>query len=126
MKRFAKNNPVDKLFIRNLRVPAQVGILPHEKAEKQILSIDIVYHINAKQAALSDEILHTIDYASVRENLIHFLNDHRFNLIETLAERCADFLLTRFKMSWLQLSITKPSIFDDADGAGIIIERTSS
>ncbi|ABX77414.1 dihydroneopterin aldolase [Coxiella burnetii] len=117
---------MDKLFIRNLRVPAQVGILSHEKAEKQILSIDIVYHINAKQAALSDEILHTIDYASVRENLIHFLNDHRFNLIETLAERCADFLLTRFKMSWLQLSITKPSIFDDADGAGIIIERTSS
>ncbi|MBW5802971.1 dihydroneopterin aldolase [Coxiella endosymbiont of Ornithodoros amblus] len=117
---------MDKLFIRNLHVPAQVGILRHEKAKKQILTIDIIYHIDAKEAALSDEILHTIDYASVRESLMHFLNEHRFNLIETLAERCADFLLRRFKMSWIQLSITKPSIFEDADGAGIIIERTSS
>ena len=114
---------MDRLFIHNLRVSVQVGILSHEKVGKQFVSINIIFSIDAKRAALSDDVRHTIDYGSVREDLIHFLNDHRFNLIETMAERCADFLLMRFKMSWMQLSITKSTIFDDADGAGIIIER---
>ena len=117
---------MDRLFIRKLRVPVQIGILSHEKAGKQLVSIDVIFSIDAKHAALSDDIHNTIDYGSVRGNLIHFLNDHQFNLIETMAEQCADFLLMRFKMSWLQLSITKLTIFDDADGAGIIIERRNT
>lgn len=114
---------MDRLFIHKLRVPVQVGILSHERAGKQFVSIDIVFNIDAKQAALFDDVRYTIDYGNVREDLIHFLEDHQFNLIETMAEQCANFLLMRFKMSWLQLSITKPTVFDDADGAGIMIER---
>ena len=114
---------MDKIFIRNLQVSVQVGILPHEKAKKQKISFDIVYSIDAKRVSQFDEVASTIDYGSVREILIHFLNSQRFNLIETLADQCADCLLMHFKMKWLKLSVTKSSIFDDADGVGIIIER---
>lgn len=63
---------MDRLFIHKLRVPVQVGILSHERAGKQFVSIDIVFNIDAKQAALFDDVRYTIDYGNVREDLIHF------------------------------------------------------
>ncbi|QTS83577.1 dihydroneopterin aldolase [Coxiella endosymbiont of Amblyomma nuttalli] len=115
---------MDKLFIRNLRVLAWVGIFPYEKIAAQTVLLDIVFSVDTKYAASSDDLKHTIDYASIRESIIEFLNQNRFNLVETLADRCANFLLNRFSIQWLQLSVTKLFVFDDAQGgAGVIIER---
>ncbi|MFW0072959.1 MAG: dihydroneopterin aldolase [Coxiella-like endosymbiont] len=114
---------MDKLFIRNLKVLAWVGILPHEKIAAQTISLDITFSVDAERAAVSDDLRHAIDYARVRESIIEFLNQHQFNLIETLADRCANFLVNRFGIQWLQLSATKLFVFDDAQGAGVIVER---
>ena len=115
---------MDKLFIRNLKALAWVGILPHEKIAAQTILLDITFSVDTERAATSDDLKHTIDYASVREGIIEFLNQHRFNLIETLADRCANFLMHRFGIQWLQLSVTKLFVFDDARGrAGVIVER---
>ena len=119
-----KNNPVDKLFICNLRVPVQVGILPHEKTSKQIISLDLTFGIDSKRATASDDIASTVDYAAVREQLIQFLHNKRFGLIETLANQCAEWLLTQFNLTWLRMRVTKTAVFDDVDGVGIIIERS--
>lgn len=103
---------------------AWVGVLPHEKIAAQTISLDIIFSVDTERAAISDDLKHTIDYASVRESVIEFLNQHQFNLIETLADRCASFLVNRFDIQWLQLSVTKLLIFDDVHGGtGIIIER---
>lgn len=114
---------MDKLFIRNLKISAQVGILPYEKTSSQRIALDVVLGINSKKACRSDDLNSTIDYARVRSSLIEFFSNRRFNLVETLANRCADFLFSQFPIHWLQLSVTKLSVFDDADGAGITIER---
>lgn len=115
---------MDKLFIRNLKVLAWVGILPHEKIAAQTILLDIIFSVDTEHAAASDDLKHTIDYASVHESIIEFLNQHQFNLIETLADRCANFLVNRFGIQWLQLSVTKLAVFDDVQGvAGVIVER---
>lgn len=124
MKRSEKSNPVDKLFISNLKVSAQVGILPHEKMSSQVIALDVALGIDSRAACISDELNCTVDYAKVRGDLIEFFSNQRFNLVETLANRCVDFLFSRFTVvHWIQLSVTKPLVFDDADGAGITIER---
>ncbi|MFW0078914.1 MAG: dihydroneopterin aldolase [Coxiella endosymbiont of Haemaphysalis qinghaiensis] len=114
---------MDKLFIRNLKISAQVGILPHEKASSQVIALDVILGIDSKLACISDDLNHTVDYATVRSSLIEFFSNRRFNLVETLTNRCADFLFSQFAVHWLQLSVTKLSVFDDSDGAGITIER---
>lgn len=115
---------MDKLFINNLKVLAQLGILPNEKVSSQIITLDVVLGIDSKSACVLDDIRYTIDYAAVRSGLIEFCKIQRVNLVETLANQCVDFLFSQFAVHWIQLSITKLSVFDDADGAGIIIERT--
>ena len=103
---------------------AQLGILPHEKVSSQVIALDVVLGIDSKAACISDDLNYTVDYAKVRSNLIEFFSSQRFNLVETLANQCADFLFSRFTVHWVRLSITKLLVFDDADGAGITIERT--
>ncbi|MFW0051546.1 MAG: dihydroneopterin aldolase [Coxiella endosymbiont of Dermacentor nuttalli] len=115
---------MDKLFISNLKISAQLGILPHEKMSSQTIALDVVLGIDSKSACILDDLSYTIDYAAVRSSLIKFFRIQRFNLVETLANQCVDFLFSQFAVHWIQLSVTKLSVFDDADGAGIIIERT--
>ncbi|WP_309567544.1 dihydroneopterin aldolase [Coxiella-like endosymbiont] len=87
---------MDKLFIHNLKISAQVGILPHEKTSSQIIALDVVLGIDSKKACRSDDLNSTIDYSRVRSSLIDFFSNRRFNLVETLAHRCADFLFPNF------------------------------
>ncbi|QHG92397.1 dihydroneopterin aldolase [Coxiella endosymbiont of Amblyomma sculptum] len=115
---------MDKLFIRNLKISAQLGVLPHEKASPQIIALDVFLGIDSKLACFSDDLNFTVDYAMVRRKIIKFFSDRRFDLVETLANRCVDFLFSQFTtVHWIQLCVTKLSVFDDTDGVGIVVER---
>jgi dihydroneopterin aldolase len=114
---------MDKIFFRRLSVMADIGILPWEKEHRQEIHIDLEFATDAAVAAVSDDINDAINYASVRETIISFVQNKRFNLLETLAEELSIQLIEVFSFTWLKLSISKPSIFDDADAVGICIER---
>lgn len=117
---------MDKIFIEGLAIPAQVGILPWEKTTTQIVTIDLTFSIDAKRIAQTDQIETAIDYTTLVDRIIHYLAAHRFNLIETLADRLANFLLNEFSFSSLKLSVTKPRAIAQAKGVGITIERTNN
>ncbi len=114
---------MDKIFFRQLRVKADIGILPWEKESRQEIHIDLEFSIDAAAVAISDDIKDAVNYAAVRESIISFIEKKRFNLLETLAEELSLQLIEEFSFSWLKLSISKPSIFNDADAVGVCIER---
>jgi dihydroneopterin aldolase len=120
-----KNKPAaDAIFIRNLKVPAQVGILPWELTSTQMVVLNMTFGADIKAAAATDHVQDTIDYAAVATAITAYLATHRFNLIETLAEKSAEFLLERFQLSWLRLRATKPQAVPEAQGGvGVLIER---
>lgn len=123
LKKFEKNKQADKIFIREFQVPAQIGILPWEKISTQIIVIDLEFTVDVKAIALADRVEDTVDYAAVCEAIAGYLAKHRFNLIETLAENVAQFLLNQFHLSGLRLSVVKPKAIANAHGAGVVIER---
>lgn len=123
LKKFAKNKLADKIFIRELKVPAQVGILPWEKTTTQIIVLDLQFSIDAKQIAVTDAIEKAVDYTAVCAAITDYLAQHRFNLIETLAESLSQFLIEKFSLVGLRLSITKPQAVADSSGVGVVIER---
>lgn len=114
---------MDNLRIHRLRVPAQVGILPWEREKPQEILLDLTFRVDAAHAALTDDIHQTVDYAAVRESVCRFLQENRFNLIETLAEKLAEMLKQTFSLERLQLTVIKPKIFEDAEGVSITVER---
>ena len=113
----------DIITIKKLRIQANIGILPWELKKPQEIHVTIQYATDASKSAAQDDINLAMDYSAVREQVIQFVSTQRFNLIETLAEKCAQDLLNYFAISWVSVEIFKPTIFADADGVSIRVER---
>ena len=75
------------------------------------------------QAAGNDELAKTLDYAAISEAVVEFANANPVDLIETLAERLASYLMTQYQIPWLKLSIGKPGAVHNAQTVGVEIER---
>lgn len=120
-----KNKLADKIFIKQLVVPALIGALPEERKAPQNLFIDLEMSVDIRAAAKNDDLNLTIDYAAVRRALIEYIAQSSFDLLETLGDRLVSSLHQQFDFSAIRLCITKqPFDMTDVEGAGVIIERT--
>ena len=116
---------MDKIFIRDLKVPTIIGIYAAERAMPQELSFDIEVSTDIMSAAKSDDLADTLDYASLRDLVIQTVQKANFQLVETLAEHIAEAIQRTFGTKRLRLVITKqPYDIPDAEGVGVVIERS--
>ncbi|MFU8797453.1 MAG: dihydroneopterin aldolase [Gammaproteobacteria bacterium] len=107
----------DIIFIRGLRIPTKIGIYDWEQAIDQTLILDL--EITAKPTA--DGMI--VDYAAISTQLIDFIGNNQFKLIETAAEQTAEILFNMFHATWFRLSISKQGAVAAAEAVGICIER---
>ncbi|WP_057832552.1 dihydroneopterin aldolase [Colwellia sp. TT2012] len=114
---------MDKVFIKGLSIQTTIGFFQWEKEIKQTLVIDLAMGWNTANAALNDELAKTLDYADISVAIERFANDNPVDLIETLAERLASYLMTQYHIPWLKLSIGKPGAVHNAQTVGVEIER---
>ena len=105
--------------IKGLRVDCIVGVLPHERRQDQPLLIDIRAASDFSQAAASDDLHHTVDYAAVAEEVQRFVRQGRFHLLETLVRQLAPHLCAQFNLSGLQLQVRKPQAIAQAQEAAV-------
>jgi dihydroneopterin aldolase len=114
---------MDKVFIKGLHIQTTIGFFQWEKEIKQTLVIDVAMAWDTAKAAENDELAKTLDYAEISTVIETFANDNPVDLLETLAERMAAFLMTQYHIPWLRLSIGKPGAVHNADTVGVEIER---
>jgi len=116
---------MDIIYLRDLKVQTIIGIFEWERRVKQTISLDLEMGTDIRRAAASDTIEDTLDYKAVAKALIEFIEGSRFQLVETLAERVADIVLTEFNVPWVRLSINKQGAIRGARDVGVVIERRS-
>ena len=114
---------MDKVFIKGLNIQTTIGFYEWEKQIKQRLVIDLTMGWNIVPAAKDDALDKTLDYADISQQIETFSNQHPVDLLETLAERLANFLMKQYQIPWLKLSIGKPGAVHNADTVGVEIER---
>ena len=73
--------------------------------------------------AASENIADTLDYKAVAKRLTDFVGNTKFQLVETLAERVAELILTEFNLGWVRLRINKKGAVRGAVDVGVLIER---
>jgi dihydroneopterin aldolase len=66
-----------------------------------------------------------MNYKAVAKRLIAFVEDSEYQLVETLAEKIADIVLSEFNVPWLKLTVHKPGAVRGSRDVGVIIERGS-
>ncbi len=114
---------MDKVYIEGLTFQTTIGFYQWEKEIKQTLVVDLAMGWNTAIAAENDELDKTLDYAAISEELVKFANDNPVDLIETLAERIATFLMAQYHIPWLKLKLMKPNAVHNATTVGVEIER---
>ena len=114
---------MDVVFIEDLRVETVIGIYDWERKIKQIVALDLEMACDNRRPAASDRIEDTLDYKAVSKRLIAFVEGSHFELVETLAERCAEIVQHEFGVSWLRLKLSKPGAVTGSKAVGVRIER---
>ena len=114
---------MDRIFLTGLTTDCIIGIWDWERRVKQKVVVDIEMAADIRSAAASDAIEDTLDYKAVSKSVIGFVEESSFFLVETLAERIADIVLTEFRIPWVRLTVNKKGAISGASDVGIIIER---
>lgn len=114
---------MDKVLIKGLSIQTTIGFYQWEKEIKQTLVIDLAMGWNTADAALNDELAKTLNYAEISVAVERFANENPVDLIETLAERLAHYLMSQYHIPWLKLTIGKPGAVHNAQTVAVEIER---
>lgn len=114
----------DTIYLHNLKTATLIGILPHERHQKQTLIISIDVETDFNQAADSDDINHAISYAELANFIIDFAENAEFGLLETFASALIESLFTEFNPDAITLTLQKPGAIAATREAGIKMRRT--
>jgi len=114
---------MDIIYLHDLKIECIIGIWEWERRVKQTIILDLDMAADIRRAAATDRIDDTLNYKAVAKRLIDFVGGSQFQLVETLAEKIAEILLTEFKLKWVRVRVNKKGAVRDAGDVGIIIER---
>lgn len=120
----SEQDNMDTVFLTDLRIETVVGIWDWERKIRQTVSIDLEMGTDVAKAAAHDDIEHTLNYKAVSKQVQAFVGESSFQLVETMAERVAELILTEFGVPWVRVRVNKPGAIRGARDVGVKIFRS--
>ena len=112
----------DEIEIRRLAVHTHIGVPDEERANPQTLWLTVRMRPSQGFPGLGDKVENTVDYYEVSQRLAELTSEKPRHLIETLATEIADFLLSGYPLSSVDVEVEK-RILPDADCVSVRIRR---
>jgi len=118
----------DRIEITALRAVTIVGALPHEREIPQPLQIDLSLEVDLADAGRTDELGDTVHYGMVADQVVAVVAESKDILLERLAARIADEVLTFDRVDAVDVTLTKlrPPVAVDAATTSVRLRRTRS
>lgn len=107
-----------RIFLRDLRVMADIGIHDFERTAPQPLLINIDLWVEVAKTDLADDIANVLDYDFIRGGVVALVKSRRFNLQETLVHAILDLCLSRPQVLVARVSSAKTDVYPDVAAAG--------
>ena len=114
---------MDKVFIKDLEVETVIGIYDWEREVRQLISISLVMDFDLTKAAKSDKIEDSLNYKKISKRIIRLAESLKSKLIENLAQKIADTILTEFPVSSIVVTVEKPGALRGSRSVGDTINR---
>ena len=114
---------MDKVFIKDLRTQAIIGIFDWEREVRQEIKMDFEFEFNCSKAAKSDDINDAFDYKKISKKVLRFVEKSNFKLIEALGENIIKLIKKDFPDIKVTLTISKPGALRGAKDVGLILIR---
>ncbi len=118
----------DFITLTGVRASGFHGVFEHEKRDGQEFVIDVTVWFDSAAAAASDELEATIHYGVLAEEVVAAVESDPVDLIETVAQRIADVVLSHRAAERVRVTLHKPSapITVPFDDVSITITRERS
>lgn len=115
----------DRIRVEGLSILAQVGVYPHERAQRQRIYIDVELESDLSAAGRSDQMRDTLDYDAAAGLVREVVLRRHHDLIESIAEEVAEGLLGRFagRLTGVRVRVEKPGALADARAVSVEIQR---
>lgn len=102
-------NRKDQIRIEELEVYAHHGVYPEENEKGQHFYVNATLYANTRPAGMADDLRLSTNYGEVCQFITEFMQQHTFQLIETVVEWTAYEVLQHFPLvQGLDLEIRKP------------------
>ncbi|HSE60615.1 MAG TPA: dihydroneopterin aldolase [Nitrospiraceae bacterium] len=118
-----------RIVIERLEFQASCGVTDQERRIPQPIAVDVEVEgrpDQAGEAAVTDDLRHTIDYAQIAERLVQVGAGAPCHLLETMAERMLATLFAEFPVEAAYLWVRKvhPPVKSVQGSVGVQIKRT--
>ncbi|MDN5751002.1 MAG: dihydroneopterin aldolase, partial [Pseudonocardia sp.] len=84
----------DRIELTGLRVRGHHGVFAHERRDGQDFVVDVTVWMDLAPAAASDDLAATLHYGELAQRAAEVVGGEPCDLIETVAARIADDVLT--------------------------------
>ena len=98
----------DEITLTGVRAFGRHGVYDEERREGQYFVIDVTLFLSTAAAAASDDVVDTVHYGEVAERIVELVGGQPLNLIEALAARIADDLLSHAPVRMVAVTVHKP------------------
>ena len=115
---------VRHVFVRDLRLGANIGVYAHEKHSEQpiVINIDLTVAENSKD--LDDNLDNVVCYDQIVQKVKAMITeDEHTQLVETLAENIASSCLEDSRVQVARIRVEKLNAIPEAGSVGVEIER---
>lgn len=99
---------MDRITLTGVTAVGHHGVFDFERREGQPFVVDAVLHLDFTKAAESDDVMDTAHYGEVAQRITDWISGEPLNLIEALAVRIADSLLSEFPLLAVDVTVHKP------------------
>ena len=114
----------DVILLEGIQIPAALGVTAAERRMRRPVTLDLEVARDLRGAGRSDQIRQTIHYERIFEVVEDVAGNHEHRLVESLGERIAEAILSKFDVESVTVSVRKPKpIAGVLDYAGIRITR---
>lgn len=116
----------DRIDLKGIEVLAKHGVLEHEQERAQVFRADVTVFTDLAPAGESDDLGDTLDYSELALEVREVVGAESYQLIESVAARVADAVMSHPKVSGTTVTIHKPGapidlVFEDVS---VTIERS--
>lgn len=114
-------NTCSKILIHDLELMMSIGVLDHEKVERQRVIVNVDLKVEPNKQWQKDEIADVVSYADMIERIEMIAAAGHINLVETFAERIGEAALSFPSVLSARINVQKPDIIKNTKSVGVEI-----
>ena len=104
----SQGHRLDRIRLLGVTATGYHGVFDHERREGQTFVADVVAHLDTRRAAATDDLVHTLNYGTLAEQVVAVLAGEPADLVETVAERIAATVLAHPQVQCVDVAVHKP------------------